>query len=680
MAQPASGPSGSGGLLGGKHKSRSRYSGGPGAKSSRKISLTCQSVKPEFLIPAVPVGGVKGTGGAALLDPTRKSSSGRLKSPLPSPIPSPVPSPIPSPSRSRFQVSRVQETASLSPLTPPSSTSSSPTNSISRFRVTAVQESKAKTTVLVRSHAMTIPSSSVSGGNSVGNNNGKAPEVLLFGQPKSQPQEGNIFFGTTPPSSVEKQLSMAKGSGGGGGRESNKRLQSVSLDTISSSLDSPDLEVKRIMMLDDSSSIGSLDSYNAQFVPAASSLSSTESLDVISAKEEEELPAHLTLKMSIDSSVESISEKCNNLVLQEPPTTRKVCTEVEGTEGATKHDKPMTSAAAPAARTRKTSWIPANQATIDKLMSIFQNPFSRQSSPNDGHHLHHHQGEERVSDGQLQHLLSSSSSSSSTAQVAVLSAGNEPCPSSMGHLQGGAPTATATRKDNSLGNLFNWAASGMKRDERDKSSSERLAAEEATTSKQQGVLIQRSKSESNNNTINSSTTKEGGGAAAGGGAVPSPSMGDTVFQLESELISDSLMNEIKENISPEHTITANSVQQQQQQNQQLRSPLGQSGGGPGDNENKGELVRVKFKLGSTEDFDDLLMAEDEELLLESPQRVSSVSTSGLTSDDSCLSLDVEGGIGQIARDSMVMFNTSGGSSGGGGGTMKASSPITSKGE
>lgn len=150
-------------LLKGGH-SRARFSGS--IKASRKISLTCQAMKPEFLIPAPPpvissTATIKGSSGAALLDPARKTS-GRLKSPLPSPIPSPAPSPIPSPSRSRFQVSRVQESASLSPLTPPSSTSSSPTNSISRFRVTTVQET-AKPVLVARSDAMAIPKSNNSG-------------------------------------------------------------------------------------------------------------------------------------------------------------------------------------------------------------------------------------------------------------------------------------------------------------------------------------------------------------------------------------------------------------------------------------------------------------------------------------------------------------------------------------
>lgn len=99
--------------------------------AARKISLTCSSVP-------------------RLLEPLKKSQSGRLTSP--SPIPSPTPSPLQSPSRNRFQVSRVSEsssgvsskmTSSTSPS--PSSSTGSPTffpSSSSRFRVIQVTEPK----------------------------------------------------------------------------------------------------------------------------------------------------------------------------------------------------------------------------------------------------------------------------------------------------------------------------------------------------------------------------------------------------------------------------------------------------------------------------------------------------------------------------------------------------------
>lgn len=67
--------------------------------NSRKISLTCQSVK-------TPIGDTKVD--PLLLDPHNKNAQNRrLRSPLPSPLPSPASSPLPSPSRSRFQVSKI---------------------------------------------------------------------------------------------------------------------------------------------------------------------------------------------------------------------------------------------------------------------------------------------------------------------------------------------------------------------------------------------------------------------------------------------------------------------------------------------------------------------------------------------------------------------------------------------
>ena len=63
--------------------------------NSRKISLTCQSIK-------TTIGDTKPD--PLLLDPLNKNAQRRLRSPLPSPLPSPASSPLPSPNRSRFQV------------------------------------------------------------------------------------------------------------------------------------------------------------------------------------------------------------------------------------------------------------------------------------------------------------------------------------------------------------------------------------------------------------------------------------------------------------------------------------------------------------------------------------------------------------------------------------------------
>ncbi|XP_053670431.1 mucin-5AC [Anopheles nili] len=110
--------------------------------SSRKISLTCQSIKtsPSAIADK-----------QHLLDPNggcKKPAGGRLRSPLPSPIPSPSASPVPSPSRNRFHVSRVTDstggaTGGSVSSPSPSSTGSSPTlffPSNSRFRVVTVTE------------------------------------------------------------------------------------------------------------------------------------------------------------------------------------------------------------------------------------------------------------------------------------------------------------------------------------------------------------------------------------------------------------------------------------------------------------------------------------------------------------------------------------------------------------
>ncbi|XP_065089876.1 serine-rich adhesin for platelets [Ochlerotatus camptorhynchus] len=126
--------------------------------SSRKISLTCTpSIRAK---PSTATAGEKHH--HHLLDPSKKTG-GRLRSPLPSPIPSPIASPVPSPSRNRFQVTRVGEsTGSTSSLTSinntsntstspsPSSTGSSPTlffAANSRFRVVTVEEPASSSSV-----------------------------------------------------------------------------------------------------------------------------------------------------------------------------------------------------------------------------------------------------------------------------------------------------------------------------------------------------------------------------------------------------------------------------------------------------------------------------------------------------------------------------------------------------
>jgi hypothetical protein len=102
--------------------------------TTRKISLTCTSVK------------VSPKQQSQLLEPIKKQSNNRLRSPSPTLSPSPS-SPLASPSRSRFQVSRVSESSSSGVSSKsPSSSSSSPTFfppapiPHSRFRVVSVSE------------------------------------------------------------------------------------------------------------------------------------------------------------------------------------------------------------------------------------------------------------------------------------------------------------------------------------------------------------------------------------------------------------------------------------------------------------------------------------------------------------------------------------------------------------
>ncbi|XP_072767664.1 uncharacterized protein [Anoplolepis gracilipes] len=125
--------------------------------SSRKISLTCQTLpSPSFGRSATSLAADEPTT-RTTLEPAKRTSGGRLRSPAPSPIPSPVASPIPSPSRNRFVVCRVPEaslirstdsSASTSPVTPPSLGSSpnffpGASSGPSRFRVSVVESAGA---------------------------------------------------------------------------------------------------------------------------------------------------------------------------------------------------------------------------------------------------------------------------------------------------------------------------------------------------------------------------------------------------------------------------------------------------------------------------------------------------------------------------------------------------------
>lgn len=221
--------------------------------NSRKISLTCQSIR--NLDPAIQPKVER-----HLLDPNRKTG-GRLRSPLPSPIPSPVssPAPSPSPSRNRFHVSRVVETGT-SPITPPSSASCSPTffpntsSSSSRFRVSIVEPTKQ-------------PSKFVYGNNSTTKDlttavSNKTDIATVL---NSTPSANSIPITTIkqPPTIEHVNITTAS-----------------LLHSMSNSFDSPDMEVKQYM--DDScSSISSMDSIDRHRDFINTSMSSTESFDFV---------------------------------------------------------------------------------------------------------------------------------------------------------------------------------------------------------------------------------------------------------------------------------------------------------------------------------------------------------------------------------------------------------------
>ncbi|XP_059608094.1 protein phosphatase 1 regulatory subunit 37 [Phlebotomus argentipes] len=240
-----------------------------------------------------------------LLDSNRKSG-GRLRSPLPSPNPSPSASPVPSPSRSRFQVSRVIEGGS--PLTPPSSTSSSPTNSItsSRFRVTTIKEQKPVT---------------------------PAPAPVA------------VPVVATTPIIVEKMVVPER---------------EIKVEVI----DSPDMEVSRLLTTDDNSSIGSADSFDRHDINT--SLSSTDSLDIMGSdpmvKFGEKHKGSVSSQESLSDSTQQ--ESFCSMSSNENTLTSSVQLVPKGLQ-----------VKSPEKRVRKTSrTLAPNPQGFDKFLQIFQTP------------------------------------------------------------------------------------------------------------------------------------------------------------------------------------------------------------------------------------------------------------------------------------------------------------------
>lgn len=288
--------------------------------NSRKISLTCHTTIRTSPSSSAVEQQSKVTE-RNLLDPNRKSS-GRLRSPLPSPIPSPVSSPVPSPSRSsRFQVSRVVET-STSPITPPPSNSCSPTIfpaslPTSRFHVTSVTDLSVPLSSVTK---MTKPKSVPANMNNCMTNITKTNSVTsktttqtnTKTTPVTKPLTSNTKEESQPIkiSSISTTATIDKGTqivdtpitistasctnviaaptlspptltppASASCKSPSDQLATAVSHSISTSFDSPDLEVKRYM--DDScSSISSIDSIDRHrdFNTSNSSIDSVDSL------------------------------------------------------------------------------------------------------------------------------------------------------------------------------------------------------------------------------------------------------------------------------------------------------------------------------------------------------------------------------------------------------------------
>lgn len=456
------------------------------------------------------------------MDPNRKPA-GRLRSPLPSPIPSPISSPIPSPSRNRFQVSRVTE-GSVSPVTPTSSTSSSPTNNSfspnSRFRVTTVEFKPPKPPVIV----VVNPN--------IDTNVIKTSEVIL--------PVGNLI------------------------KTETQHISFKPAELLSSSFDSPDLEVKRYM--DDScSSLSSMDSLDRTHFNT--SLSSTDSSDIHSHLDVPMISLNSTIlnDVSLDASTcsqDSLdSSSFHKISANDDTLTNNQCIPSDGL----KENVPEKST-----RIRKTSWIlgpmsinnntkiseePSHPATLDKLLSLFS----------------------RSSDYQKK----------------------EPPPQ---------PTVNVNppvRKESPMGGLFFWM-SGKKN-----SADEGDLIVKPDTSATTTQLPQTSPSASSQKRKSSVLQQH----------LSDNTLSNMDQQIVVENLSNELKQEMKENISPEHTITASSLGEIEQ------------------------ITRVKFEVGGEDDEDESVFDDNTTSTI--------VGDSSVQQDSNQRKCD--GNLGQIARDSMSIL-------------------------
>lgn len=452
------------------------------------------------------------------MDPNRKPA-GRLRSPLPSPIPSPISSPIPSPSRNRFQVSRVTE-GSVSPVTPTSSTSSSPTNNSfspnSRFRVTTVELKPPKPPVIVVVNTK------------IDTNVIKSEAILPV---------GNLI------------------------KTETQHISFKPAELLSSSFDSPDLEVKRFM--DDScSSLSSMDSFDRTHFNT--SLSSTDSSDIHSHLDVPMISLNSTvLNDSLDASTcsqDSLdSSSFHKISANDDTLTNNQCI-----DDGSKENVPEKSQ-----RIRKASWIlgpmsinnntkiseePSHPATLDKLLSLFS----------------------RSSDYQKK---------------------EPPPPPSVN------PPA---RKESPMGGLFSWM-SGKKN-----SADEGDLIVKPDTSATTTQLPQTSPSSSSQKKKSSVLQQH----------VSDNTLSIMDQQIVVENLSNELKQEMKENISPEHTITASSLVDIEQ------------------------ITRVKFEVGGEDDEDESVFDDN---------TTSTIVGDSSAQQDSINVRKCDGNLGQMARDSMSIL-------------------------
>lgn len=516
---------------------------------SRKISLTCQSIRnPALDSPPASTKQPATKVERHLLDPARKSG-GRLKSPLPSPIPSPVSSPIPSPSRSRFHVSRVVESNStVSPITPPSSNSCSPTSfSSSRFRVTVVEPPK----------VMSAPVTIINNNNSTNkesNESSKLTQMLppsqpliSLSQPSTKATERPTL--TAPTTQLTVIDSMIPGNG---------------------SFDSPDLEVKAYM--DDScSSFSSLDSIDRGH-DLNTSMSSMESYDIlvgdkVSGAGSAKSNIGLTTESSssslesagstkIDNNASSLEvSTCSNDSIygsQEFPVLKSnegtlTNSPVSPCSGGTPSDKEHLSpkTVADEKRVRKTSWISrgdAVPATLDKLLSIFHHPGNFFTRSNNGDAANK----------------------------------KETSPSGTTPLQPQQENKPPSRKESPMGGLFAWTKKENVFDECDNRTltADALATLTATSAKPSPKSPLQS-NVSPEHTLNATDS------------------------VTIEAIPIKMKQDVKENISPEHTVTVDSMTNLQ------AKPVQQ----PPTTPPTLEKEKVRFEVGGNEDEDD----EEDEL-------------------------------------------------------------------